>query len=155
MRISYIVQNITLTYFILRKLVKCQLFHEWTGFFPRCMYEGITNGNTFLFSFILKGQLISKYPFDVIKSLTLTKKQALAGEALYIFPMCSHLSSEDGRFRRLLQNPKNSSNTKLLPWTSMTFNISLVGPQLLWLFNTVYGCWISYLFTSIFDLHFT
>ena len=52
----YIVQNITLTYFILRKLVKCQLFHELTGFFPRCMYEGITNGNTFLFflfSFIL------------------------------------------------------------------------------------------------------
>ena len=60
MRISYIVQNITLTYFILRKLVKCQLFHEWTGFFPRCMYEGITNGNTFLFAFFIHSCFVTK-----------------------------------------------------------------------------------------------
>ena len=72
---------------------------------------------------------------QVSNYLTFTKKQALAGEALYIFPMCSNLSSEDGRFRRLLQNTKNSSNIKLLPWNSMTFNISLVGPQLLGLFQ--------------------
>ena len=87
------------------------------------------------------------------KYLTLTKKQALAGEALYIFPMCSNLSSEDGKFRRLLQNPKNSSNTKLLPWTSMTFNISLVGPQLLGLFQ--HGVRMLNQLSFYFNLRFT